>query len=126
MSTQTLSSIIEQLVAEERRLNQEAEQLRTQLKATDQELSKVRKAAASLGRSVSNAPAKPTASLPEVTRMILQCLNEKRESTDEEVQAWVEKRLTEKGISRTGFSKRFQSAMKEVRHNFNPNMEAVN
>lgn len=126
MSTQTLSSIVEQLVAEERRLNQEVERLRTQLKVTDQQLSKVRKAAASLGMSVSTSPAKPTASLPEVKRLILQCLNEKRESTDEEIQAWVEKRLTEKGISRTGFSKRFQRAMKDVRNIFHPNMEVVN
>ena len=117
MTSQRISTILDELRVEEADIQQNLDQLRAQVKDDESRLAQVRKALSSLKGKPQNGSAvkKPTATKHEVVEAITHVLREKGPVSEDELKTIIENLLSSQGKSRTGLAMRFKNALREKR-----------
>lgn len=117
MSSKKMTGILEQLQAEATCLEAEASKHSEQLKLIERQLAQIRKASRSLGEAEEKgqSPEKSTASKDEVYGLITKVLRQEGKLPVDQLRVRMEETLSRLGKARTGFSMRFQSAIKDSR-----------
>ena len=124
MENARLEEITQQLRDEEEKLNAEAADLRGQLTGVEEDLKRVQGALKQLGEKPAKGqkagkpgrgvPKNPAPTKEDVKTAIAEVRRELGELSAEKLQAEVEKRIVDAGMSRNGLALRFKEAMKDV------------
>ena len=117
MSSKKMNGILEQLQVEAASLEAEALKHSEELKRIERQLLQIRKACRSLGapEKTGQSTQQSTATKDEVFTLITRILKQEGKLSIQQLQSRVEQILQRHGKARTGFSMRFQSAIKDSR-----------
>jgi hypothetical protein len=115
--SQQLSTVVEQLRAEENRLASGLEQLRHQVRDALAEQKQIRRALAALsGASRSKTTAKrPAPTRNDVVRAMIELLQANGALPEEQLKQQIAHKLQESGKSRAGFALRYKEALADGR-----------
>ncbi|REJ87048.1 MAG: hypothetical protein DWQ34_25910 [Planctomycetota bacterium] len=115
MASERLTTVLDELRAEEADLQERLESLRVELKCGEAQLTQVRKALTSLKDKSSNGTnAKRTATREEVIEAMREVIRERGTVSETDLKRLVEERISAQGRSRVGLLMRMRSALKEA------------
>ena len=110
-----MNTVVEQLHAEESRLEARVKELRGETHSTESELKKVRAALAALGEKPARTKrrsSKPAPTQEDVARLIAEVTSQRGDVPEDELKRLVEAQLREGGNSLVGFGLRFSQALR--------------
>ena len=114
MTSERLTTVLDELRAEEAELQEKLESLRTQVKSGEAQLTQVRKALTSLkGKSSNGTNSKRTATREEVVEAMRDVLRERGTVSEGDLKRLVEEKISAQGKSRVGLVMRLKSALKD-------------
>ena len=114
MTSERLTTVLDELRAEEADLQEKLDSLRVELRSGEAQLTQIRKALTSLkGKSSNGTNSKRTATREEVIEAMRDVLRERGSVTEHDLKRFVEERVSAQGKSRVGLVMRLKSALKE-------------
>lgn len=126
--SQRITTVVDQLRAEEARIQSDVERLHHEAKAAEAQLRQVRGALAALKEKPQSksGPTKPAATKEEVVQTMVALLQAKGPLRQGDLKRFIEQRVAAAGKSRSGLALRFREALNDPRFKCAPSGISLN